>query len=478
MNIVSSFHVLGAFLLYLSVVLIVPIPFSLYYGDHLEFSFLTPSLVALGLGLLFYFSFKPKEELGIREGFGLVAGGWLAFCIFGAIPYYLSGLAQPVDAMFESISGFTTTGATIFSGLDQFPKSILLWRALSQWLGGMGIIVLSLAILPFLGVGGMQLYQAEVAGPTKKRLSPRIQETARLLWRIYYIFTLTLFLLLWGGGMSPFDAICHSFTTMASGGFSNYDASIGHFQNSFIHWVIIGFMFLTGINFTLHYQALRGKPYFYFRSEEFVFYTLLALSSVVVLTFFNLSGSQDIGITLRDSTFQAISILSTTGYASADYEAWAPVAQVLLVSLMFIGGCGGSTSGGTKCIRIFVVLKNAILEIFHLIHPKGVKSLKVDHKPVSDRIVQSVMVFLLINVFMISFGAILLSSMGLSVVTSFSASIAAILNIGPALGSVGPAENYSHLPDLAKMILATFMLTGRLEIYTILVLFLPSFWRR
>jgi len=324
MNIKATFNILGLLLIYLALALLAPIPFSFYYHDQAWTSFLTSSGISFVVGLFLYLIFPHDEKLTHREGFGIVTIGWTAYALMGGLPYFFSGVTHSmVDAFFESMSGFTTTGSTILTNLAIVPKSILFWRSLTQWLGGMGIIVLSLAILPYLGAGGgMQLFQAEVPGPTKDRFYPKIRDTAIVLWEIYFLFTFLEAILLMLGGVSPFDAVCHSFTTMATGGFSTHDQSIAAFDSSYVHWVVTIFMFMAGTNFAIHYRALKGKPLSYFRSEEFGVYGLIFLITIIVFTIINMGSYDSIFINLRDAAFQVVSIGTSTGYATANYELW------------------------------------------------------------------------------------------------------------------------------------------------------------
>ena len=391
MNVRLTLHVQGGLLVFLAGMLLLPLPYSFLSEEGVPLSFLLSSVISVlaGAGLLYFF--RATEEVSYREAFGIVTFGWIAFALFGALPFLLPGTtAHPVDAFFESMSGFRTTGATVITDLSRVPDDILLWRSLTQWMGGMGIIVLSLAILPFLGVGGMQLFEAEVPGPTADRLSPRVQDTAKLLWGVYFAITAAEVLLLLLGGMNLHEALCHSFTTMATGGFSTRNESVGGFQSSYIDVVITVFMFLAGVNFSLHYFALRGQLSRYFFNEEFRFYAGMTLVAILV-TALSIGAASFLGggaaegaangenqnsdgplQVLLDSGFQVVSILTTTGFGTADYERWPYVTQYILVLLMFIGGCAGSTGGGMKNVRVLLLLKHAQLQISRLIHPREI----------------------------------------------------------------------------------------------------------
>lgn len=481
MNLILTLRILGAMLLYLSGTLLTALPFSLYYHDGAATSFLLSALTTASCGgVLFYFC-RSRKELSLREGFAVVTFGWALFALFGALPYIYSGaIPSPLDAVFETMSGFTTTGSTILTNVEALPKSLLFWRALTHWLGGMGIIVFSLAILPMLGVGGMQLFKAEVPGPTADRLKPRIQDTAKLLWGVYLLLTAAETLLLILGGMSFFDALCHSFATLATGGFSTRNASVGAFNSAYIEWVVILFMFLAGVNFTLHLQALRGKLGNFFGNEELRFYSWITLGAIGLIMFFNMTSGTylDPIDNLRYSAFQVTAILTTTGFATADYEIWPVIAQYLLIVLMFIGGCAGSTGGGMKVVRVLLIFKHAQVQMFRLIHPRAVRLVKLGKRPVDNEVLAGVLGFFALYIGILIFAALLLAMTGMDLVSGAAAALACLSNIGPGLGSVGPVDNFAHVPALGKLVLIFCMLMGRLELLTVLVLIFPSFWRK
>ena len=481
MNLILTLRILGALLLYLGGALLLPVLFSLYYHDEAWPAFIYSSLLCFGVGGLLFTFCKSSKDLSVREGFAIVTFGWTFFALFGALPYLLSGvIPAPIDAIFETMSGFTTTGSTILTDIEKLPESLLFWRSLTQWLGGMGIIVLSLAILPMLGVGGMQLFKAEVPGPTADRLRPRIQDTAKLLWGVYLLLTALEILLLMLGDMNFFDALCHSFATLATGGFSTRNASIAAFDSSYIDMVVTIFMILAGINFTLHFQLLRGKLGSFHRNEEFRCYIgLFFIISLIIITFNWSSGSyQTLGENLRYSIFQVASIITTTGFATADYEVWPILPQYLLVMLMFVGGCAGSTGGGMKVARILLLLKHAQVQVFRLIHPRAIRLVKLDNRPVDKEVLQSILGFfaLFIGIFVIA--SLLMAACGMDLVSGGASVIACLSNIGPGLGTVGPVDNFAHIPSFGKTVLILCMLMGRLELFTVLVLFFPSFWRK
>lgn len=481
MNILLTLRILGALLLYLSATLLTALPFSFFYADGAAFSFFLSALTTASCGAALFYGCKSRKDLSLREGFAVVSLGWAFFALFGALPYIFSGaIPSPLDAVFETMSGFTTTGSTILTDIEALPPSILFWRAMTHWLGGMGIIVLSLAILPMLGVGGMQLFKAEVPGPTTDRLKPRIQDTAKLLWGVYLLLTALETLLLMLGGMTFFDAICHAFATLATGGFSTRNASIAAYDSAYIDWVVALFMFLAGINFTLHLQALRGRLHDFYRNEEMRFYTAITMITIGLILLFNqLSGTySNLFDNLRYSAFQVISILTTTGFGTADYELWPVITQYLLVILMFIGGCAGSTGGGMKVARVLLLLKHAQVQMFRLIHPRAVRLVKLGRRPVDNEVLSGVLGFFALYIGVFLLGSLLLAACGMDLVSGGAAVVACLSNIGPGLGSVGPTDNFAHVPGFGKAVLILCMLMGRLELLTVLVLLFPSFWRK
>jgi trk system potassium uptake protein TrkH len=383
-----------------------------------------------------------------------------------------------VDCVFESMSGFTTTGSTILTRVEVLPESVLFWRALTHWLGGMGIIVLTLAILPLLGIGGMQLFQAEMPGPTKDRLAPRIQDTARILWSVYVLFTVTEVLLLILGGVSFFDAVCHSFATLATGGFSTHTASVGFFNSVYVESIVIFFMLVAGVNFSLHYQGLRGRLASYWQNEEFRFYVHLTFFSICIIVIFNLIyGTYDsFGTTLRTGFFQVASILTTTGFGTADFDQWPPVCKILLVSLMFVGGCAGSTGGGIKHVRLLLFFKYARLQLRNLVHPQAVGTIKLGKVKVPREVLISILGFFGLYVAFFFLATLVVTALGVDIVTGSTAVVATLNNIGPGLNLVGPVQHYGHLPAFAKVVLTFCMLAGRLELYTVAVLLTPDYW--
>ena len=474
--------VLGILNLFLAATMIFPLATSWYYGEKEVVAFLYAMGITALAGLLLYLPVpKQRGDITRRQAFLIVAFGWISASIFGAIPFLVSNIfANPLDAFFETVSGFTTTGSSVLTSaaIDQFPKGLHVWRAMIQWMGGMGIILLSIAILPFLGVGGMQMYRAEVPGPFLDKLRPRIAETAKILWQTYLLITGLEAVFLFFGGMSIVDAVCHSFTTMATGGFSTKGVSIAFFGH-YHRIVITFFMFLAGTNFALHYRFLKGGYQGYWHDREFRFYLtliLVAIGIMFVYLFFGIGGGW--GNRLEDAAFQVVSIMTTTGYATADFGAWPPFCQYLLLLLMFIGGSAGSTGGGIKCIRIILLYKYAQQELRRIIHPHAVTSVKFGEQTISQSVLNGVlgMVILFMGIFVLA--SIAMSALGLDIITSISSITATLGNIGPGLGMVGPAADYTNIPAIGKGILIFCMLAGRLEVYTIVILIFPEFWRK
>jgi len=473
-------NIFGKLLLLISISLLTPIPFSLYYNDGMIAAFTQSALVGALIGALLVAIFVPNKDLGYRDGFAVVVLSWLGMAILGALPFYLSGkIPGFVDCFFESMSGFTTTGSTILNQVEILPKSLLFWRAMTHWIGGMGIIVLSLAVLPLLGIAGMQLFQAEVPGPTKDRLTPRMQDTARILWGVYFLFTLVEIFLLMLGGLDFFDAICHSFASLATGGFSTHTASAGHFQSAYVETILIIFMFLAGMNFSLHYQGLHGKLSAYWQNEEFRVYLFLNLLPIIIICIVNFSNQiyhtwQE---TLRTAAFQVVSIITTTGFGTADFDQWPPVCKLILVCLMFVGGCAGSTGGGIKVVRLLLFFKYARLQVRSLNHPNSVNTIKIGKIKVPKEIMMAILGFFALYFGLFIVASLLVTALGVDFLTGTTAVIATLNNIGPGLAEVGPAQNFGGLPNAAKLILSFCMLAGRLELYAVAIMLSPDFWK-
>ncbi len=453
---------------------------SLGYGEPETLAFLAAAIIAFGTGFVAFRRTRLERDLTVREGYAVVGLAWITVGVAGAAPYLLAGvLSSPAAALFESVSGFTTTGASVFSDIESLPRGILFWRSATQWLGGMGIVLLGIAILPFLGVGGMQLYRAEVPGPTKERLTPRIRQTATTLWYVYAGLTglqIVLYLL---GGMSIFDAVNHAFTTLSTGGFSTRDASFAAFESPYLQYVTVLFMYLAGLNFTLHYRLTRGQLR-YHRDAEWRFFTgALAVATLVVLAIV-VAGRGPGGIerSLRDALFQVTSIATTTGFVTADYERWAPSAQLVLLGLMFMGGMAGSTAGGMKAMRVRLLLRHGLTELKRSIHPRAVIVARLGSQPVRESTFLRVLAFGMFFVGLFAAGAFALTLLGHDLVTAIGASAASLGNIGPGLGEVGALDNYGWMGPWSHLVLVFLMLAGRLELFTILLLFHPDLWRR
>ncbi len=460
--------------------MLAPAGWALHYREGDLSAFLITIALTAAAGVVTFILTPRRPEISVRDGFAIVTFGWLSVAFFGALPAFFSGAIPSFsDAFFESMSGFTTTGASILTDIESLPHGVLFQRSLSHWLGGMGIILLSLAILPMLGVGGMQLYKAEVPGPVHDKLTPRLRQTAEILWGVYLLLTVLETALLMLFGMSFFNALCHTFGTLATGGFSTRNGSIGAFQNPAVDWVIIVFMFLAGANFALHFRALRGNVKSYWKDPEFKFYLSAVIGSAAVLLIFNSPKLFDsAGSQIRHTLFQTVSIMTTTGYGTHDFEIWSSTGQFLLLTLMFVGGMAGSTGGGMKNMRVFLLIKQARMELRHLVHPRGIFPVRLGEKVISDDVMKNIFGFFLLYMMLFFFGAVVMTFMKLDFVSAIGASAACLNNIGPGLGAVGPTDNYAAVPLLGKWVLAGLMLVGRLEVYTVVILFSRSYWRR
>ncbi|MGD9264954.1 MAG: TrkH family potassium uptake protein [Lysobacterales bacterium] len=475
-------RILGFLLAGASLMMLPPVLVSLWYDDGTAKLFLLSAAILLVTGLSIFLPVRHvQEDLRLRDGFLIVAVCWIALAVVGALPFLL--LPHPqigyVDALFESMSGLTTTGATILTNIDQLPRGILYYRQQLQWLGGLGIVVLAVAIMPMLGVGGMQLYRAETPGPLKdSKLTPRITETAKALWLIYLGITVTCALAYWLGGMTLFDAIGHSFSTVAIGGMSTHDAGFAWFDNPTLEVIAMFFMIIAGINFAIHFTSWkRASAQPYFRDPELKFYASLLLGFVVLTTIaLYLNGSYgSIAEALRYASFQVVSIMTTTGYSTAEFALWPGFVPIMLICIAFIGGCAGSTCGGMKVIRVMLLYRQALREIQRLIHPQAVIPIKIGARKTSSDVMDAVWGFFFLYVSAFVMITIALNGVGVDPVTAYAAAAACITNLGPGLGEV--SSNYSSLNATAKLILSFAMLMGRLEIFTLLVLFTPAFWR-
>ena len=457
------------------------LPISFYYGEEDWTAILTSSLITIGAGALLKYLTRNKKskELKKKDGYLIVTAGWIFMSVFGALPYIFSGsIPDFSNAFFETISGYTTTGASILTDIEAVPNGILFWRSLTQWIGGMGIIVLALAILPFLGIGGMQLFVAEAPGITPDKLQPRIQETAKRLWFLYVGLTLAEAIALYVAGMGPFDAINHSLTTMATGGFSTKNDSL-QFVDPVIQYIVIFFMFLAGTSFTLTYFALKRNFKKVFKNEEFKVYLSFTVVITLIVTITLLVVSDEpFEASFRDALFQVVSLITTTGFVSADYTSWAPFLSVIFFILLFVGGSAGSTAGGVKVIRHVVLFKNSFLELKRQLHPSAIMPVRISGKAVEQSIVYNVLAFIMIYILVFLVGVTLLSTMNVNFDTAFGAVATSLGNVGPGIGDVGPLDNFSEMPTGGKWLLSALMLLGRLELFTVLMLLSPHFWRK
>lgn len=435
--------------------------------------------ISFVLGLALWLATRGPVDLSRRDGVGIVTFGWLITVLLGALPFLLCGVIRdPIGALFESVSGFTTTGASVIADVEAAPRGILLWRAVTHFLGGMGILVLCVAVIPFLGVGGMQIYRAEMAGPSKDRLTPRIASTAKLLWGVYLLLTVSLIALLKGYGMEWFDAVCHAFATVATGGFSTRNISIEAFDSVALERVIIVFMFLSGVNFALHLRCLRGQLFCYARDPEFRLYGLLIAGAVAAIVIDRWSGPDHLFSSAHHALFAVVSIITTTGFSTADFDTWPALSKLVLLGLMVVGGCAGSTAGGLKNIRVLVLFRQMAREVRRFLQPQAVYQVKVGRQLVESEVVSTITAFFFIftAVFVVASGLMAYFTRDLAAAVS---SVAATLgNVGPGFGSVGPLSNYAAVPDGGKLVLIVCMLMGRLELYTLLVVLMPSFWKR
>lgn len=471
----------GFFLAGMSALMVVPVAATFLLPDPGAEHLLLASAVTLaGGGALIAMWRNAPADLSRREALLLAVVAWVGLPAFGGLPFWLSGHYQsPIDAFFEAVSGFTTTGATVLTDVEVLQPAVQFWRCLTQWLGGMGIVLLAVAILPLIGHGGMQLYRSEFSGARSHRLKPRIAETALALWKIYVALSVVLVFVLLAAGMGPFDAICHSFTTMATGGFSTRTASAAAFGRT-IQYVLALFMLLASISFLQHYRLfVERQPRSFFRDFEMLAFVALVLAAAaVVWGFLITTGGYDVERGLRGALFQVVSIVSTTGFATEDFETWHALPQVILLTLMFVGGCTGSTAGGIKVARIVLLGRVVAREFQRMVEQKAVIAVRLGGSVIEETAVQSLLNLVYLALLVNFVAVLLLAAGGSDIVTSISAVAASMFNVGPGLGAVGPLDHYGHLPALSKLVLAICMIAGRLEFYTLLVIFTPAFWRR
>lgn len=487
MNIRPMLFISGVLVVCVGAMIACALGVSLWYGDSARNGLALALVSSVGTGSLLALACRKSVPFALshREGLTVVGLCWVAATLLGALPYVFTGQLPLVDAVFESASGFTTTGATVLTDIEAVPRGLLMWRSLTHWLGGMGIIVFSLAILPLLGVGGMQLYKAEVPGPSPDKIAPRMQDTAKLLWAVYGLLTIVEIILLLVAGMDLFDAVNHTFATVATGGFSTKNASIAAFPSPVIQWIIIVFMFAAGVNFTLHYRMLRGNLDCYHQNDECRAYVKLFALGVLILVLvlvgnavFSVRSAAEAELVIRAAAFQVVSLGTTTGFVSENYSLWPPATLIVLLFFTFMGGCAGSTGGGFKVMRLLVLSRAVYQELFLLLHPHSVRHVKVQGRAIPPTVLAGVVGFLLLYLLLLVVGSFLVCLFQVDVLTSFSAVLTCLSNVGPGLGLVGPVDNFHHLPDMVKVLLSLIMLLGRLEIYAILIVFVPEFWKR
>ncbi|AEV31592.1 Trk-type K+ transport system, membrane component [Owenweeksia hongkongensis DSM 17368] len=470
---------MGTLLILVSGMMAISIFVALYYHEA-WLNLLIASSVTAAAGIALRLMRDDKNrDVRKRDGFLIVSMGWLLMSLFGSLPFVIGGaIPDFVDAFFETVSGFTTTGATILTDIEAMPKALLFWRSMTHWLGGMGIIVLTIAILPLLGVGGMQLFVAESPGVTPDKMHPRITETAKRLWIIYFALTAIEAVMLWIAGMGLFDAVNHAMATMATGGFSTKNASIAFYDSPAIHYIITLFMFLAGVNFTMLYFGFTGKVGRIFKNEEFRVYALNMLIMSIIVSF-GLAVYGDYGVeeAIRSGFFQVASIITTTGFITDNYLLWPNFLIMIIFVLFFSGGSTGSTSGGLKTMRVIVMIKNSLLELRRQIHPTAVIPVRFNGKAVPQNITNTIAAFVLIYLIIFFGGTLVMSMIGLDFMSAVGSVAASLGNIGPGLGSVGPVDNFAHIVPEGKLFLSFLMLMGRLELFTILILFMPYFWR-
>ncbi len=484
MNYRVILNVLGIVIKFLGISMLAPLLVALYYHEPGSIRiFAVSSVMAFVTGLLLENIFRSEfEELSHRESIVIVAMGWLLAAVFGCVPFLLAGIS-PIDSLFEAMSGFTTTGSSILPDIEMYSnnnfKSIIFWRSMTQWLGGMGIIVLVLAILPRIAVAGRQMFKSEAPGPIKDKLKPRLKDTAQILWRVYIIFTVLEIVLLFYAGMTLYDATVHSFSTLATGGFSSKNLSIGAYDCINIELIILVFMFIGGSNFNLFYRTLNVNWKSLISDREFQIYTMIILASIAVIALQLWGAGKTIEEATRYASFQVVSIITTTGFVSTDFNIWPESTKLVLLLLMFVGGSAGSTAGALKVVRVVLLMKYSIREIYKSIHPKMVKPIRLGDTVISEDVMQAIFSFFILYLTVFAGSSLVLSILGLDFMSSISASATTLGNVGPGLGSqVGPMANFASLHFLGKLVLILNMWIGRLEVMTVLVLFVPSFWKK
>ena len=480
-NFKTIIRIIGILLLLETVMLLCCSGVSYYYGEKDLLDFWKSGGITAGIGLLLVIAGKGGErQLTRRDGYVLVSLAWVAFSLFGMLPFYISGYIPSVtDAFFETMSGFTSTGATILDNIESLPHGLLFWRSMTQWIGGLGIIMFTIAVLPIFGVSGLQVFAAEASGPTHDKVHPRIGITAKWIWSIYAGITFILVTLLMMGGMDWFDSICHAFATTGTGGFSTKQASVAYYNSPYIEYVISAFMFISGINFTLLLFFVNRKFKKVFNNAElkWYFWSVVCFTGLIAVVLYYTSpmGTEE---AFRKSLFQVISLQTSTGFATDDYMLWTPVLWGLLTIVMVMGACAGSTTGGLKCIRLVILAKVSQNEFKHILHPNAVLPVRINKQVISPSIISTVLAFCFLYLVIIIISILLMMGMGIGFLESVGCVISSIGNMGPGLGETGPAYSWSALPHVAKWLLSFLMLLGRLELFTVLLLFTPEFWKR
>lgn len=475
------YRIMGFLILIETAMLLSCIGVSLcYQEDDLKSFLITAAITAITGLFLMLLGKNAEKQLSRRDGYIIVSIVWVIFSIFGTLPFYLSGYIPSItNAFFETMSGFTTTGASILDNIEALPHGLLFWRSMTQWIGGLGIVFFTIAVLPIFGVGSMQLFAAEATGPTHDKIHPRIGVTAKLLWIVYLVLTISETILLMFGGMSLFDAVCHSFTTTATGGYSTKQASIAYYNSPYIEYVVSLFMILSGLNFTLYFFCAKGKIKKFFSDEEMKWY-IWSIAIFTCIIAFTLTRTSSMGIeeSFRKALFQVASLHTTTGYVTADYMTWKPFLWAMLSITMIIGGCAGSTSGGLKDIRVLILVRIIKNEFKRLIHPNAVLPVRANKQVISPSVKNAILAFTLLYIAVLVIGWITMMALGVGYIESFGTVISSMGGVGPGLGTCGPAYSWNHLPDAAKWLLSFLMLIGRLEIFTILLIFTPGFWKK
>lgn len=470
---------LGKIILIIGIAMLTGAAWSLYFGEDEVLRFVAAAAITIAAGYLASHKNRGYKQINYREGFAIVTLGWLAASVFGSLPYLFSGYCPSfADAFFETVSGFTTTGSSVFGDVEALPKGLLFWRDLTQWLGGMGIVALFIAIMSNMGPSANLIFRAESPGPTPDKVTPRIKQTAKNLWRTYVIISAVMVVILCAFGMNLFDSLCHMFGAMSTGGFSTKNNSVAYFTRPIIQWTITVFMFISGANFALHYFAMRNHSLkVYSQNTEFKVYTYIIIGAGIIVSVGLISSYTGLEPIIRTAFFQVVSIITTTGFVTADYDQWSELAKGVIWAIMLVGGCAGSTAGAIKPGRFVILGKRAAIEIKRMIHPRAIYALRVDDKVYPETLASNVAFFFFLYIMCIIFGTSAMFLCNLDIVSGLSASMTCLGNIGPGFGLVGPTKNFGFLPDAGKYVLSLLMLLGRLEIYPILVMLLPQFWR-